>query len=147
LRQGRAANKKEYAMYKKIIVALSLEHGISKRALHAASVLADEGAEILAVHVYEPLQSSVRFYVSKEDLQKARQKTEAMLKERVERHPEVTPIVLEGHAGQTLIDYANEIAADCLVVGSHRPDLRDYLLGSTAARIVRHASCSVHLLR
>lgn len=134
-------------MYKKIIVALSLEHGIAKRALHAASVLADEGAEIIAVHVYEPLQNSVRFYVSKDDLRKARQETEGMLKERVVQHPEITPIVLEGHAGQTLAAYANEIAADCIVVGSHRPGLRDYLLGSTAARIARHAPCSVHVLR
>ncbi|TCD13170.1 universal stress protein [Oricola cellulosilytica] len=134
-------------MYKKIIVALSLEHGISERALEAASVLADDGAEILAVHIYEPLQGSVRFHLSEDDLRTARNKTESILKERVKNHPGVTPVLLEGHAGQTLAEYAEDVGADCIVIGSHKPGLRDFLLGSTAARIVRHAHCSVHVLR
>jgi nucleotide-binding universal stress UspA family protein len=134
-------------MYKKIIVALSLEHGISERALHAANVLAGQGAEVHAVHISEPLQGSVRFHVSDEDLEKSRKKTKSMLQERVKDHPGVTPVLLEGHAGQTLADYAEEVGADCIVIGSHKPGLRDFLLGSTAARIVRHAPCSVHVLR
>ena len=134
-------------MYKKIIVALSLEHGISERALNTAKALADNGAEIMAIHISEPLHSSVRFHVSDDDLRKAHEKTEAMLKERVKNHPGVTPVMLEGHAGQTLAEYAREIDADCIVIGSHKPGLRDFLLGSTAARIVRHAPCSVHVLR
>lgn len=134
-------------MYRKIIVALSLEHGIAERALRVANALAEEGAKIFAVHVSEPLQSSVRFYVSDDDLKKARTKTEAMLKERLAEYPHVTPVVLEGHAGQALADYADETGADCIVVASHKPGLRDFLLGSTAARVVRHAPCSVHVLR
>lgn len=134
-------------MYDKIIVALSLEHGIAEKALKAASILANPGAEVFAVHVSEPLQGSVRFYVSDSDLEDARRRTEASLAERVANHPGVTPVVLEGHAGQTLADHAERIGADCIVVASHKPGLRDYLLGSTAARIVRHAHCSVHVLR
>ena len=134
-------------MYKKIIVALSLEHGIADKALKAAVALADEGAEIRAVHIYEPLQDSVRNYVSKDDLAKARLQIEENLRKRIEDYPNVVPVVLEGHAGRTLADYAERIDADCLVVGSHKPGLADFLLGSTAARIVRHAPCSVHVLR
>lgn len=134
-------------MYKKIIVALSLEHGIAEKALKAAVALADEGAEIRAVHIYEPLQDSVRNYVSKDDLAKARLQIEENLRKRIEDYPNVVPVVLEGHAGRTLADYAERIDADCLVVGSHKPGLADFLLGSTAARIVRHAPCSVHVLR
>lgn len=134
-------------MYKNIIVALSLEHGIAEKALKAAVALADEGAEIRAVHIYEPLQDSVRNYVSKDDLAKARQQMEESLRKRIEDYPNVVPVVLEGHAGRTLADYAERIDADCLVVGSHKPGLADFLLGSTAARIVRHAPCSVHVLR
>ena len=40
-----------------------------------------------------------------------------------------------------------ETDTDCVVIASHRPGLQDYLLGSTAARVVRHAACSVHVLR
>ena len=126
-------------MYKKIMVALSLEHGIAERALQAAHILADKDAEVIAVHVHEPLQGSVKFHVSDEDIERS--------KKRTTNHPEVKSVILEGHAGRTLSDYAARIGADCIIVASHKPGLRDYLLGSTAARTVRHAPCSVHVLR
>ena len=56
-------------------------------------------------------------------------------------------IVLTGHAGRTITDYAEKIGADCIIVGSHRPDMKDFFLGSTAARIMRYAPCSAHALR
>ena len=37
--------------------------------------------------------------------------------------------------------------ADLVVVGSHRPAMKDYLLGTNAARVVRHARCSVLVAR
>jgi len=55
--------------------------------------------------------------------------------------------IVEGHSGRTILDYAENHQADCIVVASHRPGLQDYLLGSTAARVVRHASCAVHVVR
>ena len=36
---------------------------------------------------------------------------------------------------------------ECIVMGSHKPGFSDYLLGSTAARVVRHAPCAVHVYR
>jgi nucleotide-binding universal stress UspA family protein len=43
--------------------------------------------------------------------------------------------------------HAEKIGADLIVIGSHKPDVTDYLLGSTAARVVRHANCSVYVVR
>ena len=37
--------------------------------------------------------------------------------------------------------------ATLIVIGAHRPDLKDYLLGPHAARVVRHAECSVLVVR
>jgi nucleotide-binding universal stress UspA family protein len=34
-----------------------------------------------------------------------------------------------------------------IVMNSHRPDLRDHLIGSNASQVVRHASCSVLVVR
>ena len=48
---------------------------------------------------------------------------------------------------QDVVDFAAEMKADCIVMGSHKPGLADYLLGSTAARVVRHAPCAVHVMR
>jgi universal stress protein F len=46
-----------------------------------------------------------------------------------------------------LLREASEWNADLIVVGSHRPVMSDYLLGSNAKTIVRHAQCSVLVVR
>ena len=46
-----------------------------------------------------------------------------------------------------LLEEASEWDADLIVVGSHRPVMADYLLGSNAKTIVRHAQCSVLVVR
>ena len=134
-------------MYKKIIVSLALDHGISQKAIETARKLCSDGGEILAVHVYEPLQGSASAYVSDEAVAFALQSAKDALAERVAGDADLIPVLLKGHSGRAITNYAAEIGADCVVVGSHKPGLSDYFLGSTAARIVRHAPCSVHVLR
>jgi|SRR6516225_4211820 len=46
-----------------------------------------------------------------------------------------------------ILAVAEKAMADLIVVGSHRPAMKDYLLGSNAARVVRHARCSVLVAR
>jgi nucleotide-binding universal stress UspA family protein len=46
-----------------------------------------------------------------------------------------------------ILAVAEEAEADLVVVGSHRPAMKDYLLGTNAARVVRHARCSVLVAR
>lgn len=46
-----------------------------------------------------------------------------------------------------VLDEAKAFGADLIVVGSHRPSMATYLLGSNAANIVRHAPCSVLVVR
>ncbi len=58
-----------------------------------------------------------------------------------------TSLVIEGHSGRTILEWAAEHGVDCIVMASHRPGISDYFLGSTAARVVRHAPCAVHVLR
>jgi nucleotide-binding universal stress UspA family protein len=56
-------------------------------------------------------------------------------------------IVSEGKIYQEILKAAGVIKADLIVMGSHRPELSDYLLGPNAARVVRHAKCSVMVVR
>ena len=51
--------------------------------------------------------------------------------------------IRSGRPSTVILEYAKEIGADLIVIASHRPGLQDYLLGSTAARVVRHAECTV----
>ncbi len=135
-------------MYNNIIVALSLEHGISDLALSAARTLVSEGGKITVVHVYEPPNSSVLAYLEDDAVEKSHLKAKARLAERVKDEVGISAVLLKGQsAGRTITEYANTHGADCIVIASHQPGMKDFFLGSTAARVVRHAHCTVHVLR
>jgi nucleotide-binding universal stress UspA family protein len=60
----------------------------------------------------------------------------------------VLRVDLEGYPPDVLVEYANEQAADLIVVGSRgRGDLASLVLGSTSHRVVNHASCDVLVAR
>ena len=59
----------------------------------------------------------------------------------------VSSVVRLGAVYNEVLKEANRVAADLIVVGSHRPTMSTYLLGSNAATIVRHANCSVLVVR
>ena len=56
-------------------------------------------------------------------------------------------IVTNGTVYEEILQTAGKVGCDLIVMASHRPELKDYLLGPNAARVVRHASCSVLVVR
>ena len=68
-------------------------------------------------------------------------------------HPSFTPIAWGQHycrfgsPGQVIVDLAVEIQANLIVVGSHGYGILDRIIGTTAARIVNNAHCSVLVVR
>ena len=56
-------------------------------------------------------------------------------------------IVANGTVYEEILRTAERIGCDLIVMASHRPELKDYLLGPNAARVVRHANCSVLVVR
>jgi nucleotide-binding universal stress UspA family protein len=69
----------------------------------------------------------------------------------VEKHVpdkvEVHPHILHGTIYDEILRAAEKLKVDVIVMGSHRPEFKDYLLGPNAARVVRHADCSVYVVR
>lgn len=59
----------------------------------------------------------------------------------------VSSVVTMGGVYHDVLQEAEKIGADLIVVGSHRPTMATYLIGSNAATIVRHATCSVLVVR
>ena len=59
----------------------------------------------------------------------------------------VETLARHGTVYEQVLKVAEEIGADQIVVGAHRPGLADFLLGPNTARIVRHAKCSVNVIR
>lgn len=134
-------------MYKNILVPMALDHGIGAQSLEVARALLSEGGTISAVHIYEPPQGTVSAYLDEALVHEAFERTKADLEARVRDLPGIEAIISKGHSGRGIVVVASEIGADCIVIGSHKPGLIDYLLGSTAARVVRHAHCAVHVVR
>ncbi|MFN3953476.1 MAG: universal stress protein [Pararhodobacter sp.] len=60
---------------------------------------------------------------------------------------EVHPHVLHGTIYDEILRAAEKLNVNVIVMGSHRPELKDYLLGPNAARVVRHARQSVYVVR
>ena len=52
-----------------------------------------------------------------------------------------------GNIAGGILSVAESIGADLIVVSSHRPEMKDWVLGANAARVVRHAGCSVMVVR
>lgn len=52
-----------------------------------------------------------------------------------------------GRPYKTILEVAGETDTDLIIIASHQPGLEDYFLGSTASKVVRHAKCSVLVVR
>ena len=55
--------------------------------------------------------------------------------------------VATGSIGGGILKLAEILEADLIVLASHRPEMRDWLIGANASRVVRHARCSVLVVR
>ncbi|EGM8503291.1 universal stress protein, partial [Escherichia coli] len=62
--------------------------------------------------------------------------------DRIEHH-----IISGGTPKDQILKLAENLNADLIIIGSNRPSIATYLIGSNAAAIVRHAKCSVLVAR
>jgi universal stress protein F len=136
-------------MYKHILipVALDQEH-TPDEALGIARRLLEEGGQITALHVVDVLPGYAVQYLPEDHAEQRHREVEKALAAAMgDTNGDVGTAVVSGHAGRAIVDWAADQDVDCIVIASHRPGLQDYFLGSTAARVVRHAVCAVHVLR
>lgn len=120
----------------------------------AAQLAAVDQAELSGITVISGFgMSAVGSYfpkgAEKEMLEKARVQLHAFTQDTQQDHPDlaVSHIITEGTVYEQILKTAEKIGATVIVIGSHRPDLKDYLLGSNAAKVARHADCSVYIVR
>ena len=136
-------------MYSNILVPVVFDHGErSAQSIEVASHLLAEGGKITLLHVMEEVPSYASTYLPAELAQQHQNEAMSHLQQMakdVEASCDVA--VIHGHASSSIMDFAARKGADCIVIASHKPGFEDYFLGSTAARVVRHAKCAVHVLR
>lgn len=140
-------------MFKRILVGLDGSEG-SKRALDAALHLAQEqGAELLGLSVEEHLPRYAAMVDEVEETkQQANEYFAGVQREAYDRAKyagvELSVATLAGHAAQEIVRYAAAREVDLLVLGhAGHTGIWGGFLGTTADKIVRHAPCSVLVVR
>ena len=135
-------------MYDHILVPISFDQDRDAAgAVDVARQLAGDTGRITLLHVMEQIPSYAISYMPSGYLQESREAIVTELSEMAEKLPNAKGLVVEGHSGRTILDWAGEHDVDCIVIAGHRPGMQDLLLGSTATQVVRHADCAVHVVR
>jgi len=143
-------------MYDRLLVPVDLGDISSlDNALPVAAALAT-GADA-EVHVLTVVPTSgmavVSSYLPEDYAQKALEGArETLTKALEEKQALCGPATLKGHVAkgsvyQEIMHVADTLNCDAIVMTAHSPDLKDYLLGPNAARVVRHAKQSVMVIR
>jgi nucleotide-binding universal stress UspA family protein len=109
---------------------------------------ASEGARIILLYVVEEVPNwaaiSLPANIIDKSLNSARDELKAIANATGRK---MEGEVRTGHSYNTILDVVEEKDVDMVIIASHRPGLQDYFLGSTAAKVVRHAKCSVLVVR
>ena len=135
-------------MYKNILVpiAFDAEHS-PEAALDVARALCAPGARITLLHVMSEVPAYAISYMPEGYAAELKHSVQQELDTLARTLPDAQGEVVIGAAAPEILEYARAHEADCIIIASHRPGLQDYLLGSTASRVVKHAKCSVVVLR
>ena len=134
---------------KKVLVAIDIERsGGNDASIKAAQDIARAiDGTLVFLYVIEPIPSYVVSQVPEWVTDERKSHAEEELGKLAARYGISDVVVREGSPATEILEHAAKINADIIVLDSHDPGLSDYFIGSTASRVVRHAHCSVHILR
>ena len=134
-------------MYKKIVVPIDLDNAEQGKAmLGKVKELAggNGGSQVTVMNVVQDVPGLITAELPEGLVTKAAHSARDSLVEMVEAAGlEADVQVRSGRPHHAIVNLADELGADLVLIASHTPGARDYILGSTAASVVRHAKCSV----
>ncbi len=143
-------------MYKHILVPIDLtDLDLAKPAIASAVSMAEQSnGTIRLVNVLPLTPVMLAEYVPPDFEAQQRKASEdalaIILKEIDLDASRLSSTVRQGGIHQEILEEANAIHADLIVMSSHRPHkpgIRTYFLGSNAGHVVRYAKCSVLVVR
>jgi universal stress protein F len=132
-------------MYNHVLVPVDLGHGdVGRHILMVARALVGDSGRISLLSVLEAVPAYVANYIPAAVADKSREESRQQLAALAQAAGVEADVLLRtGNAPIEILEEARELGCDAIIIGSHRPDYRDYFIGSTAARVVRHAPCTV----
>lgn len=108
--------------------------------LHLMTVVPEVGLHAAVVQYFpDDFEDQIKHQVSEE--------LHAFSARQIPAGIKVQNIISHGKIYKEILEAAKRVKADMIVMGAHHPELEDYLLGPNAARVVRHADCSVMVVR
>ena len=143
-------------MYKQILVPVDLtDPELAKPALATAMMMvAQSNGTIRLINIMPLTPVMLAEYVPPDfeaQQRKSAQEALAIIATETGIDPaRVSSAVRQGGIYQEILEEANAMKADLIVMTSHRPQrpaVRTYFLGSNAGHVVRYAKCSVLVVR
>ena len=123
----------------------------SYQAITPAKELADDISSLKLIHVLAPLHPAdpAAMWGTVSDAER-KEKVRAFTKEKLTQmgYDDIHIEVVVGDTTSKIVDYAQEIDADLIVMPSHaRKGINRFLLGSVAEQIIRLSHCPVLILK
>lgn len=135
-------------MFSKILIPVALDHeGLIPHKLKIARRLLADGGTVTVLTVLEDVPGYVAEFVTVKSENHLTDLVQARLNQAIAGQEDVTSALASGKAGVEIVRYAANNNCDLIIIGSHRPGIEDYFLGSTAARVARRSPCSVMIAR
>ncbi len=140
-------------MFKTILVPVDLaDIDLARPAIDRAVAIALwSGAALRLVNVQLLLPPTFLDYIPADFDAQQKQRAESQLKTILHQLPvppeRLSLAVRAGSIYPEILAEAEAFGADLIVIGSHRPAMATYLLGSNATAVARHATCSVLVVR
>ena len=141
-------------MYKNIVIPVDISDVQSIRSVLpiVLNFVNAYGAKLHFVHIVPDFgMKMIEDYLPKHWVRDQTAKCNAQIKELIDKYVpneiKVDLYVGRGAVYDEVIQYSNKVEADLIVVSAVRPQLKDYMLGPNASKIVRHAGISVLVVR
>ena len=136
-------------MFKTIMVPIDLSHAKEGASMiDIAKLHVGDDTRVILLNVVEEVPTYVVEQLPRGIMAQSRQTAADELKAIADNAGiDCEARVITGHAYRTILETAEDENVDLIIIASHKPGIQDYFLGSTAAHVVRHAKCSVLVVR
>ncbi|WP_370278984.1 universal stress protein [Pontibacterium sp.] len=140
--------------YKNVVIPVDLEHPSSwynalpmavefarnnEATLHVITVAAQADIPAVAIHLPKDIDDQI--------ISATAERLKRLVQQEVPSDIETLTAVGQGRIYKEVLRLAAKADADLIVMASHRPEITDFLIGANAANVMRHAPCSVMVVR
>ncbi len=125
----------------------------SRKAMDRACRLSKiDGASVTVLYTIPRYEEMIGFFrtssIQKSLMQEAQKITDSAKDLASAQNVQVKTIIDEGHAGDKVVETANKLTSDLIVIGSYGwRGVNKAIMGSTAERVIMNASCPVLVVR